>query len=172
MSPARRLSRDEQRARTRRDLLAAAATVFARNGYHATSVDMVAEAAGYTKGAVYSNFASKEELFLALIDEHLDQAVDTLEEIVATADPADRADLLGERREKLQVFDRDWPCSRPSSSSTRHGTSTSASCSRSGSSARASASPRSSSATSATSVPTRRSTSMSSRASSSRRATG
>lgn len=103
-----RLTRDEQRARTRADLLTAAATVFARHGYHATSVDMVAETAGYTKGAVYSNFASKEDLFLALIDEHLDQAVDTLEEIVASTEPTARADLLGERRGKMQVFDRDW----------------------------------------------------------------
>lgn len=108
MSPAGRLSRDEQRARTRAELLAAAATVFARNGYHATSVDMVAEAAGYTKGAVYSNFASKEDLFLALIDEHLDQAVHTLEEIVASTEPAERAARLGERREQMQVFDPGW----------------------------------------------------------------
>ncbi len=103
-----RMSRDEQRARTRRELLDAAATVFARNGYHATSVDMVAEAAGYTKGAVYSNFDSKEELFLAVVDEGLDQAVTTLEEIVASAAPEDRADLVGQRRGKMQVFDRDW----------------------------------------------------------------
>lgn len=108
MSPDGSTRRDEQRARTRSDLLAAAATVFARNGYHATSVDMVAEAAGYTKGAVYSNFESKEDLFLALVDEHLDQAVDTLEEIVAGTAPGDRADLVGERRGKMQVFDRDW----------------------------------------------------------------
>lgn len=108
MATARRSSRDEQRARTRADLLSAAATVFARNGYHATSVDMVAEAAGYTKGAVYSNFTSKEDLFLALADEHLDQAVETLEEIVTSAEPAERADLLGERRGKMHVFDQDW----------------------------------------------------------------
>lgn len=108
MPPAPRLSRDAQRARTRAELLAAAATVFARNGYHATSVDIVAETAGYTKGAVYSNFASKEDLFLALMDVHIDQAVDTLEEIVTSTEPAARADLLGERRGKMQVFDQDW----------------------------------------------------------------
>lgn len=103
-----RRSREEQRARTRRDLLDAAATVFARNGYHATSVDMVAEAAGFTKGAVYSNFESKEELFLALIDEHLDQAVESLEEIVAGTTPEQRAAAVGERRSKMDVFDTDW----------------------------------------------------------------
>jgi AcrR family transcriptional regulator len=102
-----RPSREEQRARTRRDLLDAAARVFARHGYHATSVDMVGEAAGYTKGAVYSNFASKEELFLALLDEHVDRAVAALEEIAGEA-PAARADLVGERRTTLAVFDPDW----------------------------------------------------------------
>ncbi len=108
MPTARRLSRDEQRAQTRRDLLDAAASVFARNGYHATSVDMVAEAAGYTKGAVYSNFDSKEELFLALVDAHLDQAVDELEDIVATSTPETRADAVGDRRAQMEVFDAEW----------------------------------------------------------------
>jgi AcrR family transcriptional regulator len=103
-----RLTRDEQRARTRRDLLAAAATVFARHGYHGTSVDQVAEAAGYTKGAVYSNFSSKEELFLALFDEHVDQAITSLAELLHQAPASQRADMIGERHHKLRVMDRDW----------------------------------------------------------------
>lgn len=103
-----RLTREEQRARTRADLLAAAGTVFARHGYHGTSVDMVAEQAGYTKGAVYSNFDSKEELFLTLFDEHIEQTLRTLDDIVATSPPAERARLLGERRDEMAVFDRDW----------------------------------------------------------------
>ncbi len=103
-----RLSREEQRERTRVQLLEAAAGVFARKGYHGTSVDEVAEAAGYTKGAVYSNFDSKEQLFLALIDRHLAQAVDTLAEVLAQAEPAQRAELVGQRHAKMTVFDRDW----------------------------------------------------------------
>jgi AcrR family transcriptional regulator len=63
-----RLSRDERRARTRERLLDAAADVFNRLGYHGASLEAVAEAAGYTKGAVYSNFASKAELFVALAE--------------------------------------------------------------------------------------------------------
>ena len=59
-----RLSRMERREKTRQDLLNAAETCFVTRGFHATSVDEVAERAGYTKGAVYSNFASKEDLFL------------------------------------------------------------------------------------------------------------
>jgi AcrR family transcriptional regulator len=63
-----RLSRDERRAQTRERLLDAAADVFNRLGYHGASLEAVAEAAGYTKGAVYSNFASKAELFFALCE--------------------------------------------------------------------------------------------------------
>ncbi len=66
----RRLTRDEQRAQTRARLLEAAATVFNRLGYAGASLEAVAEAAGYTKGAVYSNFASKAELFVALARQH------------------------------------------------------------------------------------------------------
>lgn len=52
---------------TREHLLAAAAEVFAARGYHAASIDEIAAAAGFSKGAVYSNFDSKEQLFLALM---------------------------------------------------------------------------------------------------------
>jgi AcrR family transcriptional regulator len=61
-----RLSRAESRALTRERLLDAAAEVFNRLGYHGASLEAVAEAAGYTKGAVYSNFATKGDLFVAL----------------------------------------------------------------------------------------------------------
>ena len=65
-----RLTRDERRAQTRERLLDAAADVFNRLGYHGASLEAVAEAAGYTKGAVYSNFASKADLFVALAERH------------------------------------------------------------------------------------------------------
>jgi AcrR family transcriptional regulator len=63
-----RLGREERRAQTRERLLDAAADVFNRLGYHGASLEAVAEAAGYTKGAVYSNFASKADLFVALAE--------------------------------------------------------------------------------------------------------
>jgi AcrR family transcriptional regulator len=66
-----RLTREERRQQTRARLLDAAGRVFARRGFHAATVDEVADAAGYTKGAVYANFASKDELFLALLDQRL-----------------------------------------------------------------------------------------------------
>jgi AcrR family transcriptional regulator len=58
-----RPTREQVRAR----VLAAAAAVFAERGLAAASLDQVAAAAGFTKGAVYSSFASKDELFLALM---------------------------------------------------------------------------------------------------------
>jgi AcrR family transcriptional regulator len=68
-----RLTREEKKARTRAQLIDAAATVFARRGLVAASLDEVAEEAGLTKGAVYSNFDSKEDLFQAVIDERLNE---------------------------------------------------------------------------------------------------
>ena len=67
MSPKRRLTREESKARTRQELLRAASRLFLRNGFVATSLSDIAEEAGLTKGAVYSNFESKEDLFLALL---------------------------------------------------------------------------------------------------------
>ena len=65
-----RLSRQDRRERTRADLVAAAREVFLRSGFHGASLEEISERAGYTKGAVYSNFASKDELFLAVYDAH------------------------------------------------------------------------------------------------------
>ncbi|QKW08417.1 TetR/AcrR family transcriptional regulator [Streptomyces sp. NA04227] len=63
-----RLTRAESQARTREHVLETAYTLFLRDGFATTSMDRVAEAAGYSKGAVYSNFATKNELCLAVLD--------------------------------------------------------------------------------------------------------
>jgi AcrR family transcriptional regulator len=70
-----RLSRAERREQTRQELLTAAEACFVTRGFHASSVDQVAERAGYTKGAVYSNFAAKEDLFFAVYERRVDQAL-------------------------------------------------------------------------------------------------
>jgi AcrR family transcriptional regulator len=70
-----RLSRVERREQTRQELLSAAEACFVSRGFHASSVDEVAERAGYTKGAVYSNFASKEDLFFAVYERRVEQAL-------------------------------------------------------------------------------------------------
>ncbi len=83
-----RLTREEKKARTRAQLIDAAAAVFARRGFVAASLDEVAEEAGLTKGAVYSNFDSKEDLFEAVLDERFDkplqQEVEAIENIEGT----------------------------------------------------------------------------------------
>ncbi|WP_223690160.1 TetR/AcrR family transcriptional regulator [Leifsonia poae] len=57
-----------RRQRTRTRLLDAAFEIFAEYGVHAASVEMITEAAGFTRGAFYSNFSTKEELFFALME--------------------------------------------------------------------------------------------------------
>jgi AcrR family transcriptional regulator len=82
-----RLSRAEQRDLTRARLLDAAEDVFIERGFHATSVDEVAERAGFSKGAVYSNFESKDELFLAVLDRRVDSRALAIEGKIATNQP-------------------------------------------------------------------------------------
>src|SRR3954451_20047554 len=64
-----RMTREERRAHTRSSLMAAAGRGFSSQGLQRASIDQVAEEAGFTKGAFYANFASKEELFLAMLEE-------------------------------------------------------------------------------------------------------
>jgi AcrR family transcriptional regulator len=70
-----RSARTDRQARTRADLIAAADRRFSADGFHATSLDAVADEAGYTKGAVYSNFRSKEDLFFAVYERRVDRSV-------------------------------------------------------------------------------------------------
>ena len=69
--PLEPLTPERRRAMTREHLLDAAAIVFARDGFHGASIDEVAATAGFTKGAVYSNFKNKDDLFLELLDDRL-----------------------------------------------------------------------------------------------------
>lgn len=87
----RRLNRAESKARTRSLLLAAARRTFAERGYQAATVEDIAAEAGFSVGAVYSNFRSKELLFLALIAEEGHQRVAELAARLAEgSDPAFR----------------------------------------------------------------------------------
>ena len=69
-SPQRR-SRAEAQAETRRRLLEAAAQVIRERGFGAASVEAIAAAAGFTRGAFYSNFETKEQLFVELLHERV-----------------------------------------------------------------------------------------------------
>jgi AcrR family transcriptional regulator len=78
------LTPERRRAMTRQHLLDAAAIVFARNGFHGSTLDEVAATAGFSKGAVYSNFKSKDDLFLALLDDRIDRQFAVVSEILET----------------------------------------------------------------------------------------
>lgn len=72
------LTPDRRRKQTRDHLLEAAAQVLSERGFHGASLDEVASVAGFTKGAVYSNFKNKEDLFLALLETLHEREMDEL----------------------------------------------------------------------------------------------
>lgn len=76
----KRESRAEKQARTRAELVATGAKVFGRRGYSGASVEEIAEEAGYSHGAVYSNFDGKADLFLAVFEEYMAERVRELAE--------------------------------------------------------------------------------------------
>jgi AcrR family transcriptional regulator len=73
--PRGQFDRSVRKAETRARLLDAAARVYARRGFGGATLDEVAAEAGFTKGAVYAHFGSKENLLLALMEEHLAEQV-------------------------------------------------------------------------------------------------
>jgi AcrR family transcriptional regulator len=85
-------TRAERQAQTREDLIDAAEELFTANGFHATSLDAVAIAAGYTKGAVYSNFSSKEDLFFAVYERRVGRHEAHVAELFA--DPLDAREAI------------------------------------------------------------------------------
>jgi len=93
MAATARLTRAERSAQTRDELLAAAQRRFFEAGYHATTLDDVADAAGYTKGAVYSTFGSKAGLFLALFDDIVDQRLTATRAITGSGEAGTAASL-------------------------------------------------------------------------------
>ncbi|GHB08839.1 TetR family transcriptional regulator [Streptomyces tendae] len=97
-----------RRVRTRANLLDAAFAVFAAKGFGRVSIEEVCEAAGYSRGAFYSNFDSLDELFFALYE----QRADLIAEQVSAALAADGPDLdvpaAVERVSEVLLLDRDW----------------------------------------------------------------
>jgi AcrR family transcriptional regulator len=79
----KRETRAEKQARTRAELLETAAKVFARRGYKGASIEEIAEEAGYSHGAVYSNFDGKADLFLAVLEEYMAERARELAETQA-----------------------------------------------------------------------------------------
>jgi AcrR family transcriptional regulator len=106
MSP---VTRKEKQARTRAKLLNSAGRLFCRHGLEQASVDDIARDAGYTKGAFYSNFKSKEELFLAMLDEKFAQEIDRIEGALRTDEsPQEAARHAGEDFIRFMRSDPEW----------------------------------------------------------------
>jgi len=92
VATAARLTRSERAALTRRELLVAAEKRFFRDGYHGTTLDDIADEAGYTKGAVYSTFKSKGGLFMAMFELIVERRVEELR-LLLDPHPDDAAKL-------------------------------------------------------------------------------
>jgi AcrR family transcriptional regulator len=105
----RGLSRAEKQERTRGALLHAASKLFCKRGLEGTSIDEVAEAAGYTKGAFYANFKSKEELFLVMLDERFSTELERLDRALAGTDDPDTEARLAAAEFIHFASDDDWP---------------------------------------------------------------
>jgi len=101
--------RRPRREDVRRRLLSAALALFSERGYDRTSLEQVAAAAGFSKGAVYSNFASKDELFLALMDSQVRRRIEQVRTALeAPHDQAQTLQLAGGRLTRALSEDRDW----------------------------------------------------------------
>lgn len=88
MKVQRRLTRQERKEVTRVRLIEAAEAVFIRKGFDDASVEEISEAAGYSRGAFYSNFEDKEQVFLAVIDKRRPKALNDI--LQQNCEPADR----------------------------------------------------------------------------------
>src|SRR3984893_11031732 len=105
------LTPQRRRQQTREHLLAAAAEVFAERGFHGASLDVVAAAAGFTKGAVYSNFKNKEDLFLALLQANYDREMEELRVTLESSEVPPEArlpDFVALIRARLGTAPDDW----------------------------------------------------------------
>lgn len=103
------LTPEKRRELTRRHLLDAAAAEFARRGFHGTSLDAVASAAGFTKGAVYSNFENKADLFLAVLDDRMARQAETLTDEISDASVPPSAHLANMQRTVSELMlDEEW----------------------------------------------------------------
>ena len=104
------LTRKQSQEKTSDELVAAAARVFARRGYQSATVEEIAAEAGFSTGAVYSNFDGKEALFLAIADRQIEARV---AEIRAVGDAAEANEDAGaEAADQFRAFleaDPDWP---------------------------------------------------------------
>ncbi|BCM72469.1 MULTISPECIES: TetR/AcrR family transcriptional regulator [Streptomyces] len=97
-----------RRVRTRARLLDAAFAVFAAKGFGRVSIEEVCEAAGFSRGAFYSNFATLDELFFALYRERADLIADQVADALAQDGPDLDVPASVERVTEVLLLDVDW----------------------------------------------------------------
>jgi AcrR family transcriptional regulator len=103
-------TRRQKQAETRSSLLRSAAKLFCRHGLEGASVDDVAQDAGFTKGAFYSNFKSKEELFLVMMDEKFGAELERIDRLLAgTGEAREEAHAAAEDFVRYVYSDPEWP---------------------------------------------------------------
>jgi AcrR family transcriptional regulator len=103
-----RLTRAQAKERTREHLLQAAERVFVEKGFHAATIDQVAEDAGYTKGAVYSAFESKADLFLAIFAERSRRRAEEFRALAPRVRSLAELALANDRSIKTLREERKW----------------------------------------------------------------
>jgi AcrR family transcriptional regulator len=103
-----RMTRSERSAAHRAALLEAARKVFLEAGYHGASVDAVAREAGFTIGAVYWQFGSKADLFLALLEQRVAQRIEQIRSLPRGAGPAADAAAVARQWAGVLRTDLDW----------------------------------------------------------------
>lgn len=106
---ASQINKHQQRTEaTRRKLLNSAFRIFVRDGFEAARLEDIAAHAGYTRGAFYANFKSKEDLFFALLEEQVREHVSNVQRLFDECpDEQDRLATLREYYVK-RVADRKW----------------------------------------------------------------
>jgi AcrR family transcriptional regulator len=106
---AERWTRQRRVEHTRALLLDAAEEVVARQGFGAAALEVIADAAGYTRGAIYSHFGTKEELFLAVMERQLQRFLDGFTDIVESFQSLDELDVdkLAARWRELTIGNPD-----------------------------------------------------------------
>ncbi len=105
----KRLGRAEQAGETRRRLLDAARRTFVRRGFHGATLADVAREAGFTKGAVYSRFRGKGDLFLAVLERHVEERIAEIRDATAAAgSPAASRTLLARQWAERMRRDPAW----------------------------------------------------------------
>lgn len=91
------LTREESQARTRQLLLEKGPVIFATEGFEGASIDKIAHSAGFSKGAFYSNFESKEAYFLELLEMHAGQDAPEIAALLeGVTDPDRIIDLIAD----------------------------------------------------------------------------